>query len=87
MSWILEQLSQQGKPDTLTIYVGDDPTDEDAFAALPQGITVKARGAGDTAAHFSLEGPAEVRKFLEWVQELVRHEENVHHEPVAIAHA
>jgi len=85
VTWILEQLSQQDKPDTLPIYVGDDPTDEDAFAALPQGITVKARGAGETAAQYTLEGPAEVRKFLEWIEELVRHEENVHHEGMAAA--
>jgi trehalose-phosphatase len=87
VTWILEQLSQQGKPDTLPIYVGDDPTDEDAFAALPQGITVKARGAGETAAHYTLEGPAEVRRFLEWVEELVRREENLHHQPLAVAHS
>ena len=87
VTWILEQLSQQGKPDTLPIYVGDDPTDEDAFAAVPQGITVKARGAGETAAHYTLEGPAEVRRFLEWVEELVRREENVHHQPLTAAHS
>jgi trehalose 6-phosphate phosphatase len=85
VTWILEQLSKQDKPDTLPIYVGDDPTDEDAFAALPQGITVKARGAGETAAQYTLEGPAEVRKFLEWIEEMVRHEENVHHEGMAAA--
>jgi trehalose-phosphatase len=85
-TWILEQLSLQGKPDTLPLYVGDDPTDEDAFLALPQGITVKARGAGETAAHYSLEGPTEVRKLLEWVEDLVRHEENVHEESLAAVH-
>jgi trehalose 6-phosphate phosphatase len=87
VTWILEQLSQQGKPDTLPIYVGDDPTDEDAFAALPKGITVKARGAGETAAHYTLEGPAEVRKLLEWIEELVRHDENAHPTSMATAHA
>jgi trehalose-phosphatase len=63
--WIRQQLD---KPDDLAIYVGDDSTDEDAFAALADGITVKVgAGAGETAAHYLLQDPAEVRKFLEWL--------------------
>jgi len=63
VDWIRQQLD---KPGALPIYVGDDTTDEDAFAALPDGITVKV-GAGETAAQYFLEDPAEVRKFLEWL--------------------
>src|SRR5262249_2229517 len=36
--WIKEQL---GRPDALTIYLGDDVTDEDAFVTLPEAIRVK----------------------------------------------
>jgi trehalose-phosphatase len=79
VKWIMDQA---GTPDTLPIYLGDDATDEDAFAALPQGITIKTRSSAETAAHYTLEGPAEVRKFLEWVEELVRHEEGTHHEAI-----
>jgi len=67
--WIQQQLD---KPEMLTIYVGDDVTDEDAFKALPDGITIKVRPSEDTAAQYRLEGPAEVRKFLEWVDDLLR---------------
>jgi trehalose-phosphatase len=69
VNWIRERL---GKPDVLAIYVGDDISDEDSFAALPEGITVKVGQGSDTAARYSLEGPAEVRKFLEWIEELLK---------------
>ena len=29
------------QPDALVMFVGGDPTDEDAFAALPKGVTVR----------------------------------------------
>jgi trehalose-phosphatase len=67
--WIAQQL---GRADTLTVYVGDDAADEDAFAALPGAITVKVGGSGETAAKYRVEGPAEVRKFLEWFDDVVR---------------
>ena len=50
----------------LPIYVGDDTTDEPAFALLDRGITVKV-GPGDrkTRARYWLASPAEVRGFIE----------------------
>jgi len=52
--------------DALPVYVGDDLSDEQAFAVLPRagvGIRVGARHA--TRARYSLRGSAEVRRFLE----------------------
>jgi trehalose 6-phosphate phosphatase len=67
---ILEHLNQ---PDALVIYVGDDATDEDAFRSIADGITVKVRAAGaETAAQYLLENPPEVRKFLEWIDAILR---------------
>jgi len=66
--WIKEQL---GKPNALTIYAGDDATDEDALAALPDAITIRVGATVETAARYHVEGPAEVRQFLEWVDELL----------------
>jgi trehalose 6-phosphate phosphatase len=66
--------SQFGRPGTLTVYVGDDETDEDAFTALPDAITIKVDGPSETAARYLLDGPAEVRRFLEWVESLLHQE-------------
>jgi len=62
--WLLEQT---GEPDSVVIYLGDDVTDEDAFAALPEGITIKVGEPAETKGHYYLENLREVRKFLEWL--------------------
>jgi trehalose-phosphatase len=69
VQWIKEQI---GKPDALVVYVGDDVTDEDAFASLPDSITVKVGNGAPTAARYHVEGPADVRRFLEWSDLLLR---------------
>jgi trehalose-phosphatase len=49
---------------SLTVYIGDDDTDETAFAALPHEITVRVGRNRGTGANFYLEGPGEVLRFL-----------------------
>lgn len=58
-----------GQPDALTVFVGADPTDEEAFAALPDGVTVRVGSGPETAAKYHVDGPDGVRKFLEWVRD------------------
>jgi trehalose-phosphatase len=48
----------------LPIYIGDDVTDEYAFAALPQGLTVRVGRPGRTKARYWLRNPSEVKEFL-----------------------
>jgi trehalose 6-phosphate phosphatase len=50
---------------TLPIYVGDDTTDEAAFAQLRYGITVRVGGHRGSKARFYLRNPDEVVGFLE----------------------
>lgn len=50
---------------TLPIYVGDDTTDEAAFAELRRGITVRVGNYRRTRARFYLRSPDEVVAFLE----------------------
>jgi trehalose 6-phosphate phosphatase len=57
-------LGRGGRP-FLPIYVGDDATDEPAFAVLRRGITVRVGPARRTHAHYRLSGPDQVRAFLE----------------------
>lgn len=49
---------------TLAICVGDDTTDEAAFAVLADHITVKVGRIRGTHAHFYLRNPTEVQRFL-----------------------
>lgn len=53
----------------LPIYVGDDTTDEPAFAALRRGITALVGSARRTGAHFSLRDTDEVCLFLNRLEE------------------
>jgi trehalose-phosphatase len=64
VSWILKQLPV---PDPLVVYLGDDDTDEDAFAVLSEAITVRIGSAAETAAHYCLGDPSEVHAFLSWL--------------------
>ena len=51
-------------PGTVMAAFGDDRTDEDLFAALPEGaISVHSGGKASRAA-YRVNGPAEVRKVL-----------------------
>jgi trehalose 6-phosphate phosphatase len=54
-------------PDRTPLYLGDDVTDEDAFAALQEmnraAVTVKV-GDGDTRADYRLAGPGAVAAYL-----------------------
>jgi len=64
--WFLDQLGLNA-PEVVPFYIGDDVTDEDVFQALQdRGIGIVVRdGPWATAARFALDGPGEVRRFLE----------------------
>lgn len=49
---------------TLPIFVGDDVSDERAFAAIPAGLTVCVGRKSETKAHYFLRDPEEVKAFL-----------------------
>ena len=50
---------------TLPIFIGDDTSDESAFAALRHGLAVHVGGGSQTKAPFCLRDPGEVREFLD----------------------
>jgi trehalose 6-phosphate phosphatase len=62
--WIQEA---RGTANALSFYLGDDSTDEDAFLALPDGITVRVGQVKGTAARYYLEGQSWVKEFLAWL--------------------
>lgn len=62
--WINDHL---GKEKVLSVYLGDDTSDEDAFCLLPDAVTVKVGPARATCARHWLPNPGAVREFLLWL--------------------
>jgi trehalose-phosphatase len=55
-----------------SMYVGDDGSDEDVFATLQEGITVKVGLPDNTRAHYLLKDSAEVLTLLKLLLVLSR---------------
>lgn len=51
----------------LSIYIGDDRTDEDAFDALIDGITIRVGAHRRSKARYYVRNVGEVAAFLEWI--------------------
>ena len=64
---------------TLPIFIGDDASDESAFAALPHGLAVHVGKQTKTIAHFSVRDPDEVREFLERLELVVASRKRTNH--------
>ncbi len=71
--WLMDKL-ELNQPDIVPLYIGDDLTDEDAFATLQgQGVGIMV-GEHDalTAAEYRLEDVTEVQVFLEALTKAVK---------------
>ncbi len=70
--WLMNELDLN-KPDIVPLYIGDDITDEDAFATLQgEGIGILVGEHDDkTAATYRLENVDEVQLFLESLMQVV----------------
>jgi trehalose 6-phosphate phosphatase len=55
--------------DTVVVYIGDDSTDETAFAALPNQITVRVGREPGSCARYFVRGPADVLRLLARMEE------------------
>jgi trehalose-phosphatase len=67
--WLLDALALTPERAT-TIYIGDDVTDEDAFAALAEsgrGIGIIVEPEGPTTARYQLANVDDVERFLTWL--------------------
>ncbi len=65
--WINRHLCQENPNEILSIYVGDDSSDEEAFSVLPDAITIRVGVAPLTLAAHQLPDPAAVHEFLLWL--------------------
>jgi trehalose 6-phosphate phosphatase len=66
---LLEVLQLHQEPDVVSVYIGDDKTDEDAFQALTNsgagwGILVSTK-VKPTAAAYTVQDPSQVQAFLD----------------------
>jgi len=59
-------LKKFGNPKQV-IYIGDGKTDEDAFRALPQGVTIRVGKSKHSLAKYYVGNTKEVKKFLVWL--------------------
>ena len=67
--WILKEL----KVKCLTIYIGDDQTDENAFKALhKKGINIRVGKSKKTLADYYLKGYWEISRLLKQMQEIIK---------------
>jgi trehalose 6-phosphate phosphatase len=64
---------------TLPIFIGDDTSDESAFAVLRHGLAVHVGGQTKTKATFCLRDPGEVREFLERLEAVISCKESSPH--------
>jgi trehalose-phosphatase len=64
VGWIRERL---GLGQALTFYLGDDRTDEDAFAQVGRFVTARVGPPQPTRAGYRLADPGEVAEVLAWL--------------------
>jgi trehalose 6-phosphate phosphatase len=66
----VQQFEKRYQGEYLTIYIGDDTTDEDAFRAIePDGISIYVGTDGETDATYYVPDVDGVTEFLEWLTE------------------
>jgi trehalose 6-phosphate synthase/phosphatase len=61
---VVERTLEGLSADTLVVAIGDDRTDEDLFAALPEGGIAIHAGGKPSSAGFRVTGHSEVRRLL-----------------------
>lgn len=67
----MAELATETLPEWLTLYLGDDTTDEDAFEAIqPGGIGIHVGTDQETAATYRIPSQDAVRAFIEWLCEV-----------------
>lgn len=66
--WLCGRVADSGS--LLPVCLGDDQTDEDAFLALRDAVTVKIGEPSGTAAAYFAEDTRDVEDFLRWLAEV-----------------
>lgn len=64
---LIKKISLITKEVPVTLFIGDDKTDEDVFQTLEDEITIRVGRSRQSNAKYDLKNTKEVFKFLEWV--------------------
>jgi trehalose-phosphatase len=64
VAWIRDRVAASSALPTVSVYIGDDVTDQDAFRALGEGGIAVAASSRVSGAHFQIDGPREVEALL-----------------------
>lgn len=62
--WLMKEIHRRS---VLPVYIGDDRTDEDAFRALAEGITIRVGAHEGSKAHYYVRDVKEVIALLRWI--------------------
>ena len=65
---VMRLMKRLGRSSLLPIYIGDDRTDEDAFGALTEGLTVRVGAHRRSKARYYVRSVREVLQLLEWIR-------------------
>jgi trehalose-phosphatase len=64
---VMRVMKRSRRRSLLPIYIGDDQTDEDAFGALAEGLTIRVGAHRRSKARYYVRGVQEVHQLLEWI--------------------
>lgn len=68
----MADLAREAPENWLTLYLGDDTTDEDAFEAIqPEGIGIHVGTEADTSARYRISAQEDVPSFVDWLTSAV----------------
>ena len=65
---VMRLMKRSRRPLLLPIYIGDDRTDEDAFVALTEGLTIRVGAHRRSKARYYVRSVREVLQLLEWIR-------------------
>lgn len=71
--FILKYLQKKFKYKLLPIYIGDDTTDEDAFAALTAGITIRVGTKRYSQAKYYIKNTRQTALLMRWLIDILRY--------------
>ncbi len=74
--FLLQRIKVKNRHSCLAFYIGDDKTDEDAFVALSDGITIRIGKNKKSAAKYYIKNQKQIDKLLLWLLKNISKDSN-----------